>query len=31
MTPEFIIDANEMNFEYEVVAFSKNGANHAKC
>jgi putative thioredoxin len=24
MTPEFIIDANELNFEYEVVAFSKN-------
>jgi len=24
MTPEFIIDANEMNFEYEVVAYSKN-------
>ncbi len=24
MTPEFIIDANEMNFEYEVVTFSKN-------
>lgn len=24
MTTEFIIDANELNFEYEVVAFSKN-------
>ena len=24
MTPEFIIDANELNFEYEVIAFSKN-------
>lgn len=24
MTPEYIIDANELNFEYEVVSFSKN-------
>lgn len=24
MMPEYIIDANELNFEYEVVAFSKN-------
>jgi len=24
MTDEFIIDANEINFEYEVVAFSRN-------
>jgi len=24
MTDEFIIDANEINFEYEVIAFSRN-------
>ena len=24
MTPEYIIEANEINFEYEVMAFSKN-------
>lgn len=24
MKPEFIIDVNELNFEYEVIAFSKN-------